>query len=236
MREGFVSASLGISAIPAAAEEIIVDRDIHLAELTGGHVHFGRVSTAGAVASIRRAKEAGVRVTAGVTPHHLVLTDEAIRTFDTNLRTSPPLGGRADVEALVEGLADGTIDCIVSDHSPRSDESKEQDILNAPDGIIGLETTLAVIFTKLIHTGKLELRRAIEALTAAPARVLGLGELGSLEPGALGDVTVIDPEREWTIDRDAFASKSRNCPFHGWKVKGRAVAVVVGGRVFRNSD
>jgi dihydroorotase len=234
VRESAVSALLGLPAIPAVAEEIIVDRDIRLAALTGGHVHLSLISTQGAVDIIRRARTGRARVTASVAVHHLVLTDEALRSFDTNLRVNPPLGTAADADALLSGLADGTIDALVSDHSPRSDEGKEQDFMTAPDGAIGLETAVALVFTRLIHTGRLDLSRAIHAWTAGPARALGLEGLGALTPGAAGDVTVIDPEKEWVIDREQFASRSRNCPFHGWKVKGKPVAAVAGGKVFLN--
>ncbi|HOM16417.1 MAG TPA: amidohydrolase family protein, partial [Thermoguttaceae bacterium] len=179
---------------------------------------------------IRRAKRRGVRVTCEVTPHHLTLTDEQFRSFDPNYKMNPPLRGREHVEALIAALQDGTIDVIASDHAPHSQEKKLQEIDLAPFGVIGLETTLGVVATRLIEPGLLDWPTAIEKMTINPARILGLPK-GTLAVGADADVTIIDPEARWTVDPKQFRSKSCNTPFAGWKLKGRAVATIVGGRV-----
>jgi dihydroorotase len=230
MHGGAVSARLGLPGIPSAAEEIIVGRDIMLSRMTGGKLHIAHVSTAGSVELIRRAKAAGVQVTAEVTPHHLALTDEAVATYDPVFKMSPPLRTAADVSALKAGLKDGTIDCIASDHAPHEREAKELEFLYAPFGVIGLESALAVCIRELIESGLLSWPELIARMATNPARILGL-QRGTLAEGAPADVTVIDPTLQWTIDANQFHSKSRNCPFHGQTVCGKAVMTIVGGKI-----
>ena len=238
MNEGAVSVALGLAGIPAESEVIMVERDIALARLTGARLHVQHVSTAGAVDAVRRAKKRGLKVTAEAAIHHLVLTDErllerdaeGIYKFDTNYKMNPPLRSESDVEAVRAGLADGTIDCIVSDHAPHPLEGKELEFPDAPFGIIGLETMLALVATELVGRKLIDWPAAIAAMTSKPAAAIGLAK-GSLAVGADADVTVIDPAAEWTVDASVFRSKARNTPFHGRKVKGRATCVIVGGAV-----
>jgi dihydroorotase len=228
MHEGFESMRLGLRGMPAAAEEVMVHRDIALAELTGGRLHILHVSTAGSVDLIRRARKRGVRVTGEACPHHFTLTDRCLRSFDSNYKMAPPLRSEADVQAVIAGLQDGTLEVIASDHAPHAPEKKMRELDQAPNGIIGLETLLPVCVVSLVEPGHLTWPQLIEKLTVSPARVLGI-DRGTLRPGAPADVTVIDPTVEWTIDPSRFRSKSRNCPFAGWKVRGRAHAVIVDG-------
>jgi dihydroorotase len=229
MNEGVTALRLGLRGIPAAAEEIMVARDIALARLTGGRLHVAHVSTAGAVALIRSAKAEGLAVTAEVTPHHLYLTEEAVEGYGTNAKMAPPLRTRADIEALREALADGTIDAIATDHAPHHRDEKEVEFDAAANGVVGLETALPLAL-RLVAEGVLDLPTLVARLTSGPARVLGL-PAGTLEPGAAADVTLVDPERRWRVDPRAFRSKARNSPFEGWEMTGRAVAVLVGGRL-----
>ncbi len=230
MHEGYVSMVLGLPGIPAASEEVVVSRNLILVRMTGGKLHIAHVSTAGSVELIRRAKEAGVQVTAEAAPHHFTLTDECLRTFDTNLKVNPPLRSELDMQAVREGLADGTIDCIASDHAPHSPEEKEVELDLAPFGMIGMETMLGLVIKELISSGLLSWSEAIAALTIAPARILDIPK-GTLAVGADADLTVIDPDLRWTVDVSTFKSKSRNCPFDGWELKGKAVLTIVGGEV-----
>ena len=230
MHEGLLSTVLGLRGMPPAAEQIMVARDLALAELTGGRLHLMAVTTAASVELIRRAKAAGVRVTADVTPHHLALTDEALRSFDPNYKVDPPLRTAEHLAALIEGLKDGTIDLISSDHQPFADEKKSGEILSDPFGVVGLETLLPVLVRTLVEPGHLTWPALLAKLTAAPARLLGL-DAGTLAPGAAADVTVIDPDVEWSIDPAAFLSRSRNTPFGGWAVRGRVEAVFVAGEL-----
>jgi dihydroorotase len=230
MNEGFESMRLGLRGMPAAAEEVMVFRDIALAELTGGRLHILHVSTAGSVDLIRRARQRGVRVSGEACPHHFTLTDKCLRTFDSNYKMSPPLRTDADVQAILEGLKDGTLEVIATDHAPHAPEKKMRELDQAPNGIIGLETLVPVCVTSLIETNHLTWPQLIEKLTINPARVLGI-DRGTLKPGAIADVTILDPAAEWTIDPGSFRSKSRNCPYAGWKVRGRAQAVLVAGQV-----
>jgi len=256
MHEGWVSNRLGLRGIPAAAEEAAVARNIALAELTGAHLHIAHVSTAGSIELVRAAKKRGVQVTAEVTPHHLALTDEAVMLaapvlsevggadasvglyYDTNAKVNPPLRPTADVQACIEGLADGTIDAIATDHAPHAIEDKLCEFDLAAFGISGLETALALCLTK---TGDVEahghapLQVIIERLTAGPVQALGLARfvpgLGSLAEGAPGDVLVFDPDAEWVVEPDRFASKGKNTPLAGRTLKGKVVATVYGGKV-----
>jgi dihydroorotase len=228
MNEGFESMRLGLRGMPNAAEEVIIFRDIELARLTGGQLHILHVSTAGGVELIRRAKARGLRVTAEVCPHHLALTDRAMRTFDSRFKTTPPLRTEEDRQALLAGLADGTIDAIVSDHSPLAPEKTAVELDRTPFGIIGLETVLPICIRSLVEPGFLTWPQLIEKLTINPARILGI-QRGTLQPGVEADVTVIDPLAEWTIDAANFRSKSRNSPFDGVTVRGRTHLVLVSG-------
>jgi len=230
MHEGFVSMLLGLPGMPSAAEDVMVSRDIALAEATGGRVHVMHISTAGGVELIRRAKKLGVRVTTEICPHHFTLTDENMRTFDSNYKMSPPLRSRGDVDACLEGLIDDTIEVICTDHAPHALEKKMQELDIAPFGIIGLETCLPLTITQLIEPGHLTWEQAIRKLTVNPARILGIDK-GTLKVGADADVTIIDPTRRWTVDVSEFKSKSKNSPFGGWELTGRAVTTIVGGKV-----
>lgn len=230
MNEGFESMRLGLPGMPAAAEDIMVARDIRLAEITGGRVHIQHISTARSVELVREGKRRGVRVTAEACPHHFTLTDETLRGFDANFKMNPPLRTWSDVEAVIEGVVDGTIELLATDHAPHSSEKKMREIDQAPFGIIGLETLLPISVKGLIEPGHLSWPELIAKLTVNPARLLGLPK-GSLAPGSDADVTIIDPDVRWTIDPARFRSKSRNCPFAGWEVKGRAVMAIVAGEI-----
>jgi dihydroorotase len=232
MHEGFESLRLGLKGMPAAAEEIMVYREIALAEITGGRMHILHVSTAGSVELISNAQKRGVRVTGEACPHHLTLTDECLRDFDSNYKMAPPLRTKDDIQALIGGLVDGTLDVLATDHAPHAPEKKMREFDQTPNGIIGLETFLPISIQALIDPGFLSWSKMIEKMTIQPARILSIDkERGSLHPGKLADVTIIDPNLEWTIDVTAFQSKSRNCPWHGHKVRGRAMTVIVGGQV-----
>ena len=230
MHEGVVSTELGLAGAPAAAEDIMVARDILLAELTGAHVHIAHLSTAGAVRLVRDAKARGVRVTAEVTPHHLLLTEDAVRTFDANAKMNPPLRTKHDTEVLLEALIDGTIDCIATDHAPHAGSEKEGEFDRAAFGIVGLETAVGLMLDRLVKPGALPLSTLVARLSRDPARLLGLPG-GHLAPGAPADVTILDPAAEWTVDPARFQSRSRNTPFGGWPVTGRPWKTIVGGGV-----
>jgi dihydroorotase len=216
--------------MPAVAEEIMIYRDIALADLTGGKVHILHVSSAGAVELIRQGRARGVNVTGEACPHHFTLTDESLRTFDSNYKMAPPLRTRRDVDAILAGLKDGTLSVLATDHAPHAPEKKAREFDQCPNGIVGLETFLPLCVTHLVEAGHLTWPQMLEKMTINPARVLGI-DRGTLAPGKIADVTVIDPNRKWTVDKDTFKSKSRNTPFHGWQVTGKAVAVAVGGEV-----
>lgn len=230
MHEGLVSTRLGLRGIPAAAEEIMVARNVLLAELTGGHVHLCHVSTRGSVELIRWAKERGIRVTAEVTPHHLTLTDEACSEYDTNAKMNPPLRTARDVAALREALKDGTLDVIATDHAPHHYDAKEREFDDAPFGILGLETALGLGLTELVRTSVMTLVELIERMSTAPARVFHLPG-GTLVPGSPADLVVFDAEAGWTVDPERFRSKSRNTPFAGRQLSGRVELTMVEGRV-----
>lgn len=229
MHEGNVSTRLGLAGIPAVAEEVMVERDILLAELTGGKLHIAHVSTRGTVERVRAAKKKGIAVTAEATPHHLTLTHEALEGYDPNLKVNPPLRTEEDRRAIIEGLVDGTIDIIATDHAPHNIAEKEVEFDQAPFGMIGLETALSLVL-RLVHEGVLTPSQAVEKMTCNPARVLGIGG-GTLTPGCPADVTVIDPDRIFQVDSNRFFSKSRNTPFHGWKLTGKVVRTFLAGRV-----
>jgi dihydroorotase len=230
MNEGVVSTELGLTGAPAAAEDVMVARDIVLAELTGAHVHIAHLSTAGAVRLVRDAKARGVRVTAEVTPHHLVLTEEAVRSYDANAKMNPPLRTKRDTEELVQALVDGTIDCVATDHAPHALVEKEGEFDQAAFGIVGLETAVAVLLDRLVRPGLVPLATLVSRLSRDPARLLGLPG-GTLAPGAPADLTLLDPERELTVDPTRFHSKSRNTPFAGQTLRGGPWMTLVGGKV-----
>jgi dihydroorotase len=230
MNEGLVATRLGLSGKPNAAEDAHILRDLLVAELTGGHIHLQHVSTTLGVEAIRRAKERGVRVTAEATPHHMLLTDEAVEGYRTEAKMNPPLRSAADREAVKAGFKDGTLDTLATDHAPHHYDEKEQAFDDAPNGIVGLETALGLVLTHLVGKKVIDLPTLIERMSTGPARAFNLPG-GTLRKGSPADVTVIDPKLAWTVSAKAFLSKSRNTPFDGWPLKGRAVMTVVGGRV-----
>jgi dihydroorotase len=230
VHEGYWSTLLGLPGWPAAGEEAIVMRNILLAELCDHPIHCQHITTAGSVRLLREARSRGVKVSGEVCPHHIALTDEAIQDFDANYKVNPPLRSQADVDALLEGIADGTLSILCSDHAPHADFEKEVEFDAAPFGIIGLETELGLFFNLLVHKHrKIDIVRLIEMYTVEPARLLRIGA-GTLSIGAPADVTLIDPALEWTVKIDKFESASRNSPFDGWKLKGRAVRTIVAGK------
>lgn len=236
MHEGIVSTRLGLKGVPSAAEEIMVARDLLLAELTGGHIHLCHMSTRGSVDLIRRAKDRGVRVTAEACPHHFSLTHEACEGYDTNAKMNPPLREAEDRDAIRQGLKDGTIDVIATDHAPHHYDAKEREFDDAPNGIIGLETALGLAITELIVTKLLTLPELIARMSTIPAKIFGLPG-GTLAPGAPADVTVFDPAVEWVVRPQEFFSKSRNTPFTGRRLTGRASVTIVRGQVvFQRPD
>jgi dihydroorotase len=230
MHEGQVSAMLGLAGWPAAAEEMVVARDLLLAELTGGRLHLCHLSTGGAVELVRAARARGGRVTAEAAPHHFTLTDDAVRSYDPVFKVNPPLREKADIEAVRQGLADGTIDAIATDHAPHAREDKEVEWPAAPPGMLGLETALGLTLDELVGPGYLELPAAVERLTAGPARCRRLpGHGGPVTPGAPANLTVLDPAARWTVDRAKLASRARNTPFHGRELTGRVVHTLLRG-------
>jgi dihydroorotase len=229
MNEGPTALRLGLKGVPNTAEEVMVARDIALAAFAKGRLHIAHVSTRGTVALIRKAKAEGVAVTAEATPHHFTLTEEAVEGYNTNAKMNPPLRQAADLEAIKEGLRDGTIDAIATDHAPHHRDEKEVEFDRAANGVIGLETALSLTL-RLVEEGVLSLLEAIRRLTVNPARILGL-PYGTLSPGAAADIAIIDPERKWWVVASDLRSKSKNTPFEGWEMKGKAAMTVVGGRV-----
>ncbi len=230
MHEGPVSTRLGLKGWPGVAEDIVVQRDILLAEYTGGHVHVAHMSTGGSARLVRRAKDAHLRVTCEVTPHHLVLTDDAVAGYDASVKMNPPLREAADREALLAALADGTVDAIATDHAPHHADEKCVEFSRAPFGVVGLETAVSIGLDRLVHGGVIALSRFVELLTIGPARILRLDK-GTLAPRAHADVTVLDLARDVRVDPEAFRSRSANTPFSGWTLKGAPVMTIVGGRV-----
>ena len=230
MNEGVMSARLGLKGIPSEAEEIYVIRDILLAKRTGGHIHLCHLSTRGSVELVRWGKERGINVTAEVCSHHISLTEDEVEGYNTNAKMNPPLRTQSDIDALAEGLGDGTIDLLVTDHAPHHYDEKEREFADAPNGIVGLETALGVNCTWLLQRGTLTLPQLVNAMSCLPAKVFHLPG-GTLRPGSIGDVTVFDANREWTVNAQSFKSKGRNTPYGGHKLVGQARATVVGGRV-----
>jgi dihydroorotase len=230
MHEGRWSLILGLRGMPAAAEDVDIVRDCVLAQLTGAKVHLAHVSTRGAIAAIRAAKREGVNVTCEVTPHHWTLTDQAVSDYDTNTKMSPPLRSQDHVDAILEAITDGTIDAIATDHAPHHIDEKALEFDQAPFGIVGLETAIGLAFD-LVHRGLIDLERVVEMCSTNPARIFGLTDRGSLKSNAHADITILDPQFEWTFDAIRSKSKSRNTPFHGRSMHGAAVATIVGGRL-----
>jgi dihydroorotase len=230
INEGIVATRLGLHGVPRIAEDIITMRDISLAAFTKGMLHIAHVSTASSVELIRKGKEDGVKVTVEVTPHHLILNEEAILGYDTNAKVNPPLRLEEDVKALREALADGTIDCIATDHAPHHYDEKEKEFNYAPFGMIGLDAALGLILTELVHPGLITWKQLIHRMSLRPAQILNVPG-GTIDIGTPADITIIDPDLEWEIDPDKFFSKSKNSPFKGWKVKGRAVLTMVDGKI-----
>jgi dihydroorotase len=235
MNEGIVSARLGLKGIPSEAEEIMAIRDILLARRTGGHVHLCHMSTRGSVELIRWGKDRHIRVTAEVCPHHLSLTEDAVGAYDTNAKMNPPLRTADDVAVLQEAVRDGTIDLVATDHAPHHYDEKEREFSDAPNGIVGLETALAVVATHLVVPGILSWPTLVERMSTSPAKVFGLAG-GTLRRGSVADITIFDPAAEWTVDPDQFLSKGRNSPYRGKRLTGRATCTIVGGRVVYKSD
>lgn len=237
MHDGEVSRALRVAGLPREAEDLMVERDLRLAEKTGGHAHIAHLSTVGALSLVRRAKQMGVNVTCEVAPHHFTLTEDAIKQFGSNAKMKPPLRTLRDVEALLEGLADGTVDVIATDHAPHSTGEKNKGLPAAPFGITGLETAVALAIQKLIHSGMIRWPRLIELFSTNPARILRRKDLGRIEPGSLADLTLIDPAKEWAFHAAESRSLSRNTPFDGWSFKGQVVATMVAGQwVFGTGD
>jgi dihydroorotase len=229
MNEGFTSTELGLKGIPRVAEDIATARDVMLAEYSASPIHIAHVSTKGSVRIIREAKARGVKVTCETAPHYFTLTDDAVRGYNTNAKMNPPLREADDVAAVKEGLRDGTIDCIATDHAPHHLDEKDVEFNVAMNGIIGLETSLP-LGLKLVADGVLTINQLVEKMSYNPSKILGIC-CGSLKPGSAADVTVIDPQKEWTVTEEGLASKSRNSPFLGWTVKGAAACTILGGKV-----
>jgi dihydroorotase len=231
--EGFRASSLGLRGIPGAAESLMVERDISLAELTGSHFHVAHMSARQSLRAVREGKARGVRVTCEVAPHHFTLTDDSLASpiqYDTNVKMNPPLREAADREAMLEGIADGSVDAIATDHAPHHADEKMVEFDRAPFGIVGLETAVPIVFDRLVHTGRITLSRMIELLSVNPARILGVPG-GSLADGSPADVTILDPDRPVTIQAATLRSRSKNTPYDGWQFRGGVTATIVGGRV-----
>ncbi len=231
MHEGAVSTRLGLTGWPAVAEEIAIERNIQLAEYTGARLHCAHVSTARGVELVREAKRRGVKVTAEVTPHHVSLECSILESYDSEYKVNPPLRDAKDIEALIEGLADGTIDAIATDHAPHAHDEKEVELAFAPFGMVGLETAFGIIYTELVLTGRISLARTIDAMSFQPRRLMNLPDV-LLEVGVEANLSMFDLSERWTVDRDALNSKSHNTPFHGWKLTGRARGIFNNGRLW----
>ena len=233
MHEGYASTLLGLKGIPSISESVAVARDLMIAEFTAGQLHVAHVSTAASVRLIREAKTRGVRVTAETCPHYLVLTDDAVRGYDPNLKMNPPLRSEADREALWEGLKDGTLDAVATDHAPHSSEEKDSEFDAAPFGILGLETAVGLMFTHGVHRKRMTLRELVLKMAVNPRKILSLRD-ARIREGGEANLTLLQPDLAWTVDREAFRSKSRNTPFHGWALKGRSMGIVHNGQLVLN--
>jgi dihydroorotase len=230
MHQGYTAVRLGLAGISGSSEEVMVARNILLAAETGARFHVAHLSTAGAMEMVRNAKLRGMPITCEVTPHHFTLTDEDIKDYDTNYKMKPPLRSKADREAVLQGLADGTADAIATDHAPHAGSEKMQEFELAPFGIIGLETAVGLALDRLVHGGYINLKRLVELFSVNPARIAGL-DRGTLKVGAVADITIFDPERRWTFDVNRSCSRSRNSPFHGHSMRGGPMATIVGGEI-----
>jgi dihydroorotase len=231
--EGFRASSLGLRGIPGAAESLMVERDISLAELTGAHFHVAHMSARQSLRAVRAGKDRGVRVTCEVAPHHFTLTDDALAApvqYDTNVKMNPPLREAADRDAMLEGIADGSVDAIATDHAPHHADEKMVEFDRAPFGIVGLETAVPIVFDRLVHAGRITLKRMVELLSVNPARILGIPG-GSLAEGAAADITILDPDRPVTVHAASLRSRSKNTPYDGWQFRGGVAATIVGGRI-----
>ena len=222
---------LGLRGIPRQAEEVMVARDIMLAELTGGYLHIAHVSTAGSVDLVRQAKKKGINVTAETCPHYFTLTDDIVKVYDANTKMNPPLREQKDVDAIKAGLADGTIDCIATDHAPHTQEEKSREFDVTPFGIIGFETMLSLVLNELVDKKVLSLNDALAKMTVNPAGIFNLEGRGSLKEGSIADITIIDTQYSYTFTKDSIMSKSKNSPFIGRGFKGGAVMTIVGGEI-----
>jgi len=231
MHEGEISLRLGLSGMPAAAEEIMIARDIILAQLTRARLHIAHISTKGGIELVRSAKKKGISITAEVTPHHLILSDDNLVNYDPNFKVNPPLRSAEHRQALLEGLKDGTIDVIATDHAPHTPEEKDVEFDLAPFGLIGLETAVSLMLDRFVHKNIISLERLIDLMSCRPAQLLGLKNKGRIAPGADADLTILNLRKEVVVDVQRFASKSRNCPFHGWKLKGAVAFTIVGGKI-----
>ena len=231
MHEGKISLLLGLKGMPALAEEIDAVRDIILAKETGAHIHIAHISTKGAIEAVRRAKNEGINVTCEVTPHHFTLTDKVVEGYDTNTKMSPPLRSQEHLEAILEAIKDGTIDAIATDHAPHHADEKALEYDRAPMGITGLETAIGLAFNELVHKGLIDLVRLVEMCSANPARIFKLKNRGTLKVGSIADITILDPDLQWTYRNADSKSKSKNSPFDNWNFTGAATAAVVGGKI-----
>jgi len=235
MNEGILATQLGLRGIPAAAEEIMVARDLTLAQLPGARLHIAHISTEGSVELVRRGKEEGIRVTAEVTPHHLTLTEEEVVGYNTSAKVNPPLRTKRDLQALIQGLRENVIDAIATDHAPHTEIDKRCEFALAPPGISGFETALGSLM-KLVHDGQLALTTLIAKLTGEPARIINYDQLGTLKIGTPADITIFDPDKDWVVDTRTFASKGKNTPLAGSVLKGRVMATLFGGKVVYKDD
>jgi dihydroorotase len=235
MNEGLNSTTLGLPPVPSVSEDIIVMRDILMAEYTGGKIHIAHISTKKSVEMVREAKKKGINVTAEVTPHHFTLTDDAVKTYDTNTKMSPPLRNREDIDEILKGLKDGTIDCIASDHAPHSIEEKEVEYDYAPNGILGLETEVGLVFTELYHNKVLNLNQIVEKLSINPRKILNL-PISKFDVGEVANLTILDPDEVWTVDISKFKSRSVNSPFDKKLLTGKAVGVINNKKMFYEGE
>jgi len=231
MNEGTVSTLLGLKGDPIVSETVMIARDIELAKYLKTRIHFMHISAARSVELIRRAKADGVAVTCEATPHHFTLTEEAVKSFDTSTKVNPPLRAQADVDAIRQGLKDGTIDCIATDHAPHTHEDKEVEFDNAPSGLIGLETAFALAVKELVASGILTLSQLVEKMSTGPARVMGIGNKGEIAEGKDADLVIVDMDREWKVTKEDTVSRSKNSPFLGWSLRGRVVTTVCRGKI-----
>jgi dihydroorotase len=236
MHEGATCFRLGLRGMPASAEAAIVDRDVQLAQATGGRLHVAHLSTAEALKAVRRAKRAKAHVTCEVTPHHFTLIDEDVGEYNTNFKMNPPLRSGADREAILAALADGTVDAIATDHAPHALHEKQMEFERAPFGVTGLETALGLALTQLYHAHKVSLSRVVELFADGPARVAGLSGRGSLSRGSYADITIFDPKKRWRFEAAKSSSKSHNTPFDGWQLTGKVMATIVGGRMIYRAE